>query len=308
MTIRNAKISNPGVTIEDYLAQTVKRGDPQFVMRSGELREFFECPMDWVAYGAPVEDEEEEKEKLTRGLLWGSLLDCLVTCPHELEDKFVFTPPTYRNKAGETKEWSRKSPTCRKWEAEARQEGIEPVDPKFFNKAKQAAKLLTEDRHISKLLAGASYQGMVTAEFEDDGNVVPFKCLIDIVPPRQGPYGDCIANLKTAYDVRQRPWIKAIVEHGYDIQGALELDLYNAAMPDEARKRYLHPIQKSKPPFTVGRRALSQDFLHIGREKYTRALRWYMKCLKAQVWPGLDDLASSGWTEADPRPFDMADV
>lgn len=310
MSFQNAKIVSENTPIEAYLAQPegVRPGDPRFVMRSGELRAFFDCPQDWRLTGEVPEDgEEEDQEKITRAKLWGSLVDTLVTMPHELEKRYVVCPRTYTNSKGDESPWNLQSKYCKQWEADARTEGTEPVKAAFFAEAQAAALRLRNDPHVAELIKGAKFQVMVTADFVEDGVTVPFKVLLDIVPPIEGKYGDTLANLKTARKVDHDSWNRAVKEHGYDMQGALEFDIYNAAKPEENRTNYVRPIQLSKPPYTIGRRRSGPDgTMYLGREKYLRALRHYIQCLKKNEWPGLDDLIpSQPWTDEVITPWDM---
>jgi len=257
----NAKVVSDSTSLDVYLSQPegVKRGDPRFVMRSGELRAFLANPQKWLIAGedaaeAEAEAEDETPKPATKSQLWGSLVDCLLTMPQDLEKRYCLAPTNYTNSKGVSAPWTRKSPTCRDWEDAKRADGFEVVTPELLNEAKLAASRMAGDPEIGKLVAGAKFQVMATAEYQDDatGLVIVCKVLIDVVPDLAGPYRDCIADLKTCRDGSYEKWQKAVEEHGYDIQAALQLDIVQAA--GEQRTRYLHPIQENKAPYVIGRR------------------------------------------------------
>lgn len=310
----NGKIVGENVPIETYLAQPegVKRGHPGFQMRSGELGDFMSCPRRWI-----FRNEDGDSES-TKAQTWGSLIDTLLTMPHELGKRFILTPETYpcepsKKDPRTEKPWSGNSTWCKEWLADKEEAGYNVIKPHLLADAKMAVERLKSDPEIASLIKGAKFQVMVTVEYVDRDTklVIPVKTLIDIVPPLDGPHGKSIANLKTCASASHYAWEKAVVEHGYDIQGALEFDTYLCATGED-RTDYLHPIQENTSPFEPGRRTLPQGetgFLFLGRDKYLGALMRYCQCLKAGVWPGFDDPdpgrthANNGWTPAEPKPY-----
>lgn len=310
--LSNGRIAGENVPIERYLAQPdgVKRGDARFVMRSGELRDFMSCPRRWIF--RPVEGDAES----TKAQTWGSLVDCLLTMPHELETRFTLTPATYpcepsKKDPRTEKPWSGNSTWCKDWLAQKEDEGFTVIKPHTLADARMAAARLRSDSQIASLIKDARFQVMVEAEYKDlaTGIVVPVKTLIDIVPAIDGAHGKSIANLKTCASAAHHVWNKAVFEHGYDMQAGLEMDTYLCASGED-RTDYLHPIQESAPPFEPGRRTMPDaGFLFIGRDRYLAALIRYCQCLKAGEWPGFDDPdpgqthPNNGWTPAEAKPY-----
>lgn len=320
----NGVICGNKVSLKTYLGQPAKRGEPGFVMHSSALRAFVKNPKKWIDVG---EDEEEAKaeadengeevvQKNTKAQAWGNLVDCLFTMPQDFGDRYLMLPSTYENSKGREADWTWKSSTCREWRDQKQAEGWEVVAPDELDEAKTAAGRLANDPIIAALVKGAQFQVHVTADYLDPNTqlVVPVKTLIDVVGG-DGEYRLTIANLKTCHDGTYKKWQSAIEDKGYDVQAALEFDIFNAAAVaagQPERTHYVHPIQESKPPYAIGRRELGHnDHLHTGRRQYTDALAKYCQCLKFGMWPGYDDpfpgkvVLNNGWTLMECSPWHM---
>ncbi len=315
----NARIVGSNYPLKAYLAQTAKRGDPAFVMHSTAIRAFLKNPMKWYLIGedeALAQREAEEKgeeavKAATKAQAWGSLVDCLLTSPDDFDKRYVMPPLKYVNSKGDKADWSWQSPKCREWRDDKRAAGFEVTTPDERERAMVAAERFKADPDILAILTGAQFQVHVVGDYTDPVTqlVVPCKVLIDVIPDAAGPYGRAIANIKTTNDGSYRKWRGIVEEHGLDIQGSLEFDLYNAAMPAEDRAFYYWPIQEAKPPYATGRREMTHDgYLNGGRKQAREGLADYCQCLKSGVWPGYDDpipgkLCVHKWTPVEPSPW-----
>jgi hypothetical protein len=282
-----------------------KRGDPKFVMSRSELTEFAHCPARWLA---GVEDKETDATD------WGNLIDCLVLQPHQFEKRYAICPATYpgqdRKKQPVDKTWNRGATYCDDWMSERESAGIVCLKQDDYQAAKHAADLLLADKQIASLLDGAKRSVMVTADWLDKakGIVVPFKILVDIVPtnPTDG-FHNTLADLKTCRSAHPRVWPKEVFAHGYAVQAAAYLDCYEAAT-HEGRTGWMHVLSENIPPYQLGRRWLSSEFLEIGRMQYRDALSLYCQCLKTGVWPDYEKLACAkwernGWSATEPESW-----
>ena len=91
----------------------------------------------------------------------------------------------------------------------------------------------------------------------------------------------------------------------YHVQAALELDLYNSAT-GESRNEFRHVIQESYPPYQTGRRILTEEFIQMGRAKYTAALMLYAECLQTGEWHDYEKGAMiNGWSFCAPTSWDL---
>jgi len=96
---------------------------------------------------------------------------------------------------------------------------------------------------------------------------------------------------------------------GYHYQGAIYLDAYNAACPDDERNTFYHVVSESEPPYEPAKRFMSEEFVAAGRMQYQRDLALYCQCLVNNVWPGYDCEAEAkivltgGWHITEPEPW-----
>lgn len=291
--LTNARVIAASVNPADYHKSEFRRGDPRFVMHRSALMDFSHSPHRWVC-GYETKD--------TKSTEWGSLVDCLVLTPQHFHQLYVIEPETYINDKGEEKDWHWASKTCKAWKAE--HEGKEIIKRGQYEDAETARDVLMEDEQIREYIECSHRQVHVVAEYHDSatGLTIPVKVLIDLVPTGLHPeYGRSLADLKTCVSAALRAWKTAVFDKHYDAQAAMCYDAYTAATGED-RTEFRHIIQENYPPYEVGKRFLSSEFLALGRAKYTRALRDYCQCLAKKQWPRYDERggAYKGWSIVAP--------
>lgn len=299
-----ARNTNPAL----YHDHTVRRGDPGFCMSRSELAMFNHNPRRWKA-GFVF--------KQTEAMKWGSLLDTLVLQPKEFEKRYAVPPLEYpgtpRKKGDpvEMKAWTRQAKYCETWENERTIQGIEIVKASDLHQVQAAAARLLADEEIAALLKDADVQVLIHATYNDrdTGLTIPVKMLIDAVPLVTGDYGKGLADLKSSESGVPRKWRKSVFDYHYHWQAAMELDAYTLATGED-RMDFYHPMQENYFPYEVSRRFLSAEFIQLGRDQYTAALRRYAQCLHTGLWPGYDDPADKntwrGWAKTDPEDWMLA--
>lgn len=302
----NAKVHGPA-TNADYMRRDFARGEYGYVMSRSELKNFAACPARWL-HGYQEEGSAEQS--------WGDLVDCVALTPNDFPKRFALTPATYpapeSAKKGAPmveKPWNWNATFCKEYKA--RLNGKTPVKdegPEGYREAKIAAAALLADDSIRTLFEASSRQILVTADYEDadTGLFIPLKGLVDLAPNAndENPFIDCLADLKTCNTAHPEAWARQVHKFGYDMQAALYLDLWNAAT-GEKRNEFRHVLQENYPPYQIGRRLLSDEFLSLGRHRYQSALRLYCQCLATSHWPDYEHGRNGidGWTFADPEPW-----
>lgn len=289
-----------GVSNAEYMKQTVARGHRDYVMSRSSLMEFGRCPHKWIQ----TPDRESSK-----ALDWGSLVDCLLFTPSRFDEQFAIKPETYTNEKGEVKDWNGNSNTCKQWLRDNAH--MTAVTSLQLSDARVAVKRLKEDKKVAALLNQSRFQVMITGFYKDwdTGLVIPCKTLQDIQPDHLSIHHNALADLKTGYDATAQKWARKVNDFDYEAQAAMELDMHNALTKQE-RDQFLHIVQESEPPYEIGRRSLSHEFLEIGRNKYLSALRLYAWCLSRNEWPGYDDTTDefeNGWRTTQPEPWMVKD-
>lgn len=291
-------------------SNSAKRGDKDYVMSRSELWRFgdCECPLEWKL---------TERDKASRAMRWGDLIDCLVLTPDRFEKDFVIRPEKYftdgmlcpscgdvsdskscrhckkeRIKTTIEKDWNWNSTHCIEWKEEQEAKGLKVVGPEEASNAHLAVKQFEYSDYLSKFHSVSRKQVQINVEWHDEtGIVVPFKCLIDLLPDPQSDFGDTIADIKTTEFIKYRDWCRRIHIDGLNYQAAVYLDAVNAATGLNYIK-FEHHIQKSSAPYLVTHRMLSDDFLIAGRVRYRRDLADYCQCLLTNKWRSYDSAIS----------------
>jgi hypothetical protein len=291
----NAKIIGANIDPQVYHQQDGVRGQKDYVMSRSELCTFAECPSKWIE-GATSKDTDATE--------WGTLMDTMLAGKEAVEKHYIVRPSAYTNEKKETKDWNWNANACKAWREE-NAKGRKILAPEEWQEAQQAFERLMADKEIADLLACSEISVMVVAEYHDKatGLIIPVKILIDILPARESRFGNCIDDSKTARSAVPRDWVRAVYEHDYHTQGALYIDVYNAAT-GEMRDTFSHVVQENTFPWQPARRFLSQEYLQLGRLAYLDALKRYCQCLAENRWPSWDDDGEyNGWTIVEPEPW-----
>lgn len=302
MSFQNCKIVGCDVDADAYHAENSDRGVLGFMMSPSALKLFAQCPRRWVrGYREP---ESPYKD-------WGNMVDTMLLTPADFKSRYTVTPSTYpapkdhrlvKKKLlaeGDMIEWNNRTNYCKEWKEDQEERGFKVIDRDELTAVQTAADRLMDDEQIAEFVTDSKRQVLVMGEWKDEpsGLTVPVRCLIDLAPGRDSIYSQCLGDLKTSGTAAVLPFTRQAYRFGYHIQGAFDLDLFNAAT-GEQRDTWCLIVQESRAPFEVGKRMLSQEFLHIGRSSYRAALGRYCQCLKTDTWPGYDDTdeACDGWS------------
>lgn len=321
----DAMIAGYGVSSEEYM-KNERRGSREFVMSRTALCDFVRCPSKWIRGARDGETSSTE---------WGSLIDCLILTPDQFRDQFAVAPAMYsvdamqcpscksvtdsakcskckcdRQKVTVEKEWNANAGYCSNWVIEREKDGQKVIRHKDRENAEAAICRIKENEEIDEFIKCSDAQVLVTANYHDKetGLIIPVKCLLDLVPFKDHVlYGQCLADFKTSVSASPRDWQRHVFEYDYHVQGALHMDLYNAAKPDEDRNHFRHIVQENKPPYEPARKILSDDFLQMGRAFYIDALKKYARCLADNKFPGYDEEEGNdnlnGWQLVQPEAW-----
>lgn len=307
--IVNAKIVDIGANPKKYHAYNagIERGSPEFLMASGHLRVFGACPSRWKSgYEFPGSKATE----------WGSALDCWLLTPDQFTQNYSVKPETYpapekhakvvkgEIQPGDPLPWNSNATICSDWEES--QADKEIISTKLFGEIKQAATRIMEDDILRSFIESSDKQVWIKAEWhsKESGISIPIQVLIDLVPRSDTEWRKCAGDFKTTKNAESMAWQRWCYQAGYHIQSALYLDVLAAATKED-RCESVFVLSENYAPWQPARRMLSQDFLTLGREEYTRLLDNYCRCVASGKWPGYDDHdeAVQGWTLVAPEPW-----
>jgi len=328
---QNAKIIGKSVKQSEYQPQKFGRGERGFEMSSSALRMFDFCPSKWIHGFDPPPSYSLE---------YGSLLDCVVLTPEQMADRYAIQPETYETTGMEcpncksvtdskkcskckcdrvemkiTKKWSGQSTTCAEWLAAQTAAGKEVCSAQELADAQAAAKRLFDDPIIGDYIRESDKQVWIAAEWHDGptGLVVPVKCLVDLLPRHDSEFFDGAGDLKSTKCAKKLAWERFADNVGYNIQGAWNIDLVQAALPKEQRRKFAFILSENHHPWEPSREMMEDDneageggLMANSRAKYRRIMANYCQCLKHGKWPGYadtDEASEDGWNVWQQDPW-----
>ena len=281
-----------------------------FILSRSQLRAFGKNPSKW--WRKTGRDE-------TSAMRYGSLLDAMLLAPEHFERAFTQRPDEYPvecKKGGPLtmKPWHSGANWCKDKLAEFEAEGLTPYTSGDMMSARSAITRLLGDDDITRVLLGSRKSVFVLVNYLDraTGLNVPIKIMVDLVPdcdPERGSLGD----LKTTSDASGEVWQRHVFSMGYHYQAAMYLDAWNACTGED-RQGWFHVVSESSAPFEPAQRALSTEFIELGRNEYQRDLALFCECVDAGKWPGYDGethsrlILTGGWHLVEPMPWMAANA
>jgi hypothetical protein len=97
-----------------------------------------------------------------------------------------------------------------------------------------------------------------------------------------------IVDLKTCVDGRPDPFVRSVVNYGYQVQAALYVDVAEA-IDGKKRDFYWVAVEKDAP-YAVAVYKASEEMLEHGRRLYQGAIKLYKDCAGVDMWPAYSEL------------------
>lgn len=182
------------------------------------------------------------------------------------------------------KPWNWNSTTCQAWRERILQErpGCQIVTDADITEARKAVAVLQSHPDYAELTSGAQFQVAMLSRFRGE----PIRGALDILPARDGRYGDALADLKTCGRMRSRRELeKHVWEYGYHVQAWLYLSLWNALNPNDKRSRFVFAFQSSSPPYEVAVLEMDHASIAAGGAEFTSWLDLWRECNETDHWP-----------------------
>ena len=205
----------------------------------------------------------------------------------ESAGKVVMTPEEHA-KASEPKPWNWNSKTCQEW-LEDLPAGVDAVLSSDHRSAVQAVEKLCARREFAEMMEDGQTQVGMRIEFDQsihgfDDLVIPGKGLLDLVPCRDGGWGNALVDLKMIFKLDDLEQVEQeFYYRGYHVQAALYLDMWNA-LTGENRDAFYFIMQLSEPPYEVAVIELSADAIIAGRKWYLAAIKAWAKAASTGKW------------------------
>lgn len=199
---------------------------------------------------------------------WGTLIDCLITTPDELEEVLaIHTYDSFRTKE------------AREFKQEALDAGLIPITEEKLGVARGAAEKIMANRAAAKIIESSKKQVVLLSELRG----IKFKGLVDLAPENEL----YLADLKTTADLSKIGIEKRIADLGYHVQAAIYLKLWNNLYPDDPRKEFRHIWQSSTEPYEVAVTDLHIAEISAGEEYSAYLLGKLIKAAKKDKWPNI---------------------
>ena len=220
--------------------------------------------------GAWKNSHRKEQTKAMRG---GSVLDCLLTEPHQFENRYVMSAyDEFRTKESKA------------WRDQMEAEGLQVLKASEFDAAQAQLDAIKSKPEALSLINGAQFQ----VAFRH-ATAYPFasKGLIDILPDD----GETIVDLKTCEPSAlesKRSLARHIFDWGYHIQAGAYCEGMAIASGIE-RTQFKFIFVTSKPPFRVAVISLPFPAISYGADLYRNGAKRFAECLERNYWPSIWD-------------------
>ena len=206
----------------------------------------------------------------------GSLAHSLILEPEKPLGGIAVPPEEY----APGKPWNYNAKVCKQWRNKQKDAGNEVITADEYATLQGVLRSVAAHPFARATLeAGrAEVSCIVTADTEG----VPVKCRIDFVPDA----GDFLVDLKTAQSAEPREFERAAYSHGYHIQAALYLAVWNTlAGADNPKTGFRFIVVEKAAPYAVNVFEASPEFLEKGRRDFATSLATYAKCVRENRWP-----------------------
>ena len=275
----------PGISPEVYFAPQPGPPADQIVSKS----------MLWKFSKNPRRYRDGPPLTITDAMKWGSLVDCLTLTPERYPKAYKVKPDTYiapesakKDAAMIQKPWNANSNTCKQWVTDL-PAGVECISSYDFHQACKARDVLFERKEFREMMNGAQTQVGMRFDLGESVHgherlVIRSKSLMDIVPSRDGKWGESLVDLKMFAKLDSMADVeKEIYSRGYHGQAALYLDKWNA-LTGENRAEFFFVFQLSSAPYEVAIVQLSDDAILAGRNWYREASHKWGKVVLTNEW------------------------
>jgi hypothetical protein len=302
--------------------ETLKPGDPAFLVTPEILLDFAHCPARLQARGKAPEPNLTNHAELARHyhLDPGSVVAKFARRPDSYPT-FALTCPrcnsvsaaqvcrrcnTSRVNQPVTKPWSSSAPECRKWKAQQEDLGRIVITTAQDLAAKQAVARLAADPEIVEFTGPKPSPTLLTGFWQDvaTGRKLPLAVTVDYLPGENSTYGAAIGFLLFTTDGALGGWTRSAYYSGLHVRAALALDLFNAGA-DIPRTHVLCVLSETKEPFEPARRLLTPKILQVGRNRYSNLLASYAQAAQQDLWPSYDPAGEflQAWSLFDVEPW-----
>lgn len=238
------------------------------------LKAFLKSPIHYIEY-------INKKREQTDAMLLGSLVDCMIFTPDDLESSYKRYEKFSKRSNADKERWQL-------MQDEASSEGFEWIDSELWDKALLMVDSVMNHPEASHLIhqVGASQRKM---EWSRDG--LPFVGVADGIGQLGENASTFILDLKTSTDASAKFWQRQLLNMEYHLQAAMYVEGWKRERFEDAV--FYHIVVENTAPFTVNVFKLSEEIIQAGRDRYLKAIEGFKTCQNQNSW----DEGYSFWQE-----------
>ena len=274
-----------GIPFAEYRADDITTSDTIETVTDKAISKSLICKFmsdPWAWKNSP-------KQEKTAAMTGGSVLDCLLTEPHEFANRYVMSAyDEFRTKESKA------------WRDETEANGLVVLKQDQFDTAEAQLRAIKAKPEAAELLDGAQFQVAFRHK-----TAYPFasKGLIDILPND----GETIVDLKTCEPSAlesKRSLRRYLYDWLYHVQAGAYAEGYSVASGEE-RTRFVFIFVTSKAPFRVAVVELPFCAISFGSDIYRAQAKRFAECLERNhfpsIWDGAIEIDLPEYAYTDPE-------
>ena len=188
---------------------------------------------------------------------------------------------------GDLVNWSWSAKYCQQWRTEQEAAGLEVIEAEELERLVQIIQAVAGNEDAASLIRGARTEVSCFWHVETAFGPVLCKTRQDVVmPPDHAAIVDAKVVQKFKADTEE--FSRLILERGYHIQSAANLEGWNHFNPDDQKEMFVFvAVEREQPmPQFVNCVSVPEDVLRKGREEWRQAVETFARCQHEQRWPG----------------------
>jgi hypothetical protein len=235
---------------------------------------------------SPAHFIEEEEEKESDALLFGSAYHRLILQPEEFEKNYyIFNDePVCGALMAKGAKSPRSTNDYKAWKESEMSfsDGKILIDKKDYDTIKTMRDRLMSHPYAKMLLSGGVKEQGFMGQIETEAGSINIK----FKPDQFNDKKKIVVDLKTTRDASIDGFTRNAADLDYHIQSAFYADMMEKMTGDNRPFNFFFIAQEKKSPYAFNIFEASPQFMSQGRYEYEMLLQLYKYCLDNGVWPG----------------------
>jgi len=216
---------------------------------------------------------DREPEEASRALDMGRACHTLLLGESGFREQFAVRPDQWSD-------W--RTAAAKEWREEQISAGRTVLVPDDLTHIRGMARTLGAHPLVQAgILQGEVERSLI---WKDEETGVWLKSRPDVLPVSDG----CVVDLKTCADASPEAVQRAILSHGYAMQGALTRRALKQVLKIDMTMFVLVFVEKA-PPYAVSVVEVDQDWIYFAGRQVQRAITTFARCVETGEWPGYAD-------------------